>query len=361
MATSLPDGGFGDSSAGVSNARLTADAARVRADALASAQRLVEAARQSAEELHEQAARQAEAMLRAARAEVERMTQDAASRRAVQQVSWDAPARVLEAATAEADLIRANAEARAEATVNESHGRAEREAAQMLEAARAQAGQERRQAAQELQQAWEELAALRELGATLVARLDRARSLLASTMGSAVGTSGTGPALMSRPPTASAVAESAPRIIAAAVAPTAPPFAPSARAQPPTSGSPNPPTRPEPALLPQPMREPDVRPAPLAPRNDTAIGEVDLVLPEQADRMTVEVMIAVLREQPGLTVRAPVRRHQTLVIPLLVDRPVPLIAILQELPRVVAAVYSPSSSAASSVAGGHIMIELGDR
>jgi len=36
----------------------------VRAAALASAQRLVEAARRSAEELHEQAARQAEAMLR---------------------------------------------------------------------------------------------------------------------------------------------------------------------------------------------------------------------------------------------------------------------------------------------------------
>jgi F0F1-type ATP synthase membrane subunit b/b' len=345
----------------MSNARMTADAARVRAAALASAQRLVEAARRSAEELHEQAARQAEAMLRAARAEVERVTEEATSRQAVQQVSWDAPGRVLAAATAEADLVRANAEARAEAMLSEARARAEREATQVVEAARTQASNERRQAAQELQLAWEELAALRELGATLVVHLDRARSLLAPTMGPAVAASRPASAAPARLVAAGAAVDTTTRTAAAAIAPTAPPVAPPPRVQPPSSGSPIPPSRAEPVQVAQPMREPEMRPAPPAARNGTATGEVDLVLPEQADRMTVEVMIAVLREQPGITVRAPIRRNQTLIVPLLVDRPVPLIPILQELPRVVAAVYSPSSSAASSAAGGHIMIELGDR
>ncbi|HEY8742481.1 MAG TPA: hypothetical protein VIU62_05255 [Chloroflexota bacterium] len=359
MATLPPNGGAGDPSSGISTARLNDDAARVRADALAAAQRLVESARRSAEEIHEQAARQADAMLRAARAEVERMTEEIASRQALQQISWDAPGRILEAATAEADLVRAHAEARAEALLHDARARAEREAAQVLEAASKQASQASRQPTQELQQVWEELAALRELSTTLVARLDRAWSLLAPSMVPSSGPSGPGPSGPSRSPLASGAASSPSPATVVRAASAGTPAASAPRVPPPSGVASNPATRPEARRAPRPATEPEARPA--SPWNAAPTGEVDLVLPEQADRMTVEVMIAVLREQPGLTVRAPVRRNQALIVPLLVDRPVPLIPILQELPRVVAAVYSPLSSAASSASGGHVMIELGDR
>ncbi len=90
----MPDGDEGQAAGGTNTAPLTGEAAHIRAEALASAQRLVEAARRSAKELYEQAARQSEAMVRTAQAEVERLTEEANSRQEalnVQQVGWDAP------------------------------------------------------------------------------------------------------------------------------------------------------------------------------------------------------------------------------------------------------------------------------
>lgn len=88
--------------------------------------------------------------------------------------------------------------------------------------------------------------------------------------------------------------------------------------------------------------------------------DVDLVLPSQADRMTVEVMMAVLREQPGITVRSASRRDGALVIPLTLDRPLPLVPILLELPRVAGARYSPTPWNGGA-RGGHVVIDLGGR
>ncbi|MGI8915628.1 MAG: hypothetical protein ACR2JY_17885 [Chloroflexota bacterium] len=302
----MPDGDEGQAAGGTNTAPLTGEAAHIRAEALASAQRLVEAARRSAKELYEQAARQSEAMVRTAQAEVERLTEEANSRQEalnVQQVSWDAPGLVLEAAGVEADQVRTDADARAGALLTDAHKRAEGEASQALQAARTQAEQEKRQVAREVQAAWEELSQLHELSASLLTRLDLARDRLGRVMG------------IGEPAAAGANS-----LVAACGAESAP------RTQP--SGP---------------------------------IGEVDLVLPEHADRMTVEVMMAVLREQPGITVQAATRRSQALVIPLVIDRPVPLVPILQELPRVVATTLSTASNGVSTASGGHVIIELGDR
>ena len=297
MATPVPDSEGTDATPGATNAPPVAAAARIRADALASAQRLVEAARRSADELHAQATRQAEAMLHAARAEVEHLTEEANSRdvaKTVQQVSWDAPGRVLEAASAEADLIRAEAQAAAAVLLTNARRQAEREASQVLRAARDQVTQEQQQAAGELQAVGDGLAQLHRESIALWERLERTRTRLATL----------------------------------------------ASASPDGRQSPPPRTAPSDALL---------------------TGELNLVLPERADRTTVEVMIAVLRDQPGIAVHNVSPRPQGLVIPLVVDRPVPLIPILQELPRVVAAVYSPPNGAAGNPSGGAIVLEFGDR
>ena len=362
-----------DGSGGANSARLSADAARIRADALASAQRLVEAARRSAEELQDQAARQAEAMVRAARAEVERLTEDANSRQVaqtVQQVSWDAPARVLEAATAEADLVRATAETQARALLREARLHAEREAEQLLQSARGRAEEARQEVAARLQKAAQEIAQFQELSAALVERLARANSLVSTTVGTGTDAAVTP---IEAPPRA------APPVSPAPIAPDQENVAPvQAVPQPPPEPAPEhgatasagppetqaaAPLQPKPAATAVAARaaEPAAlapTPAPAVVLDTTPLGEVDLVLPERVDRITLEVMVAVLREQPGITVRPAGHRHQTLVIPLLVERPVPLLAILRELPRVAGAVYVPHAGDTGAATGGRVMIEL---
>jgi F0F1-type ATP synthase membrane subunit b/b' len=372
MVTPVPESERTEVSPGPTQARLAAEAARIRADALASAQRLVEAARRSAEELHEQAVRQSEVMLRAARAEVARLTEEANGRQVaqtVQQVSWDAPGRVLEAANAEADRMRIEAQARADVIVHEGRIQAERDAALIVQAARDQAAQAQQQAAGELQAAVEELSHLQHLHGSRIERLDSARLRLLR---------GSGPAasepVNARPnPPAQATSDAPAPVTPPAVAPTN--GALPAFSRPPTMNGmaiaiPDATQAPITARLatagqPAPSTHGTPLPAPpaaaSAPTPFTPSGDVDLVLPGHTDRMTIEVMLAVLREQPGITVRAAVRRKEALVIPLVVDRPVPLISILQELPRVVAAVYSPVGSVVSTATGGNIVIELGNR
>jgi vacuolar-type H+-ATPase subunit H len=377
MDMPTPDSEAADASGSATSARLSADAARIRADALASAQRLVETARRSAEEIQEQAARQAEAMVRAARAEVERLTEDAHSRQVaqtVQQVSWDAPARMLEAATAEADLVRSSAETQARALLKEARLHAEREAEQLLQAARARAEEARQEVAARLQQAAQEISQFQVLSSALVERLARANSLVApdGSAGPDVSAAATG---SPRSGVGGSSASSAPVEVNAAPAPL--PVTPPEPTPGPGAGAG---AVPEPAQAAAPV-EPTPAAAPLAsaaaetpaPAADasaptaagvldtTPLGEVDLILPERVDRITLEVMVAVLREQPGITVRAVGHRQQTLVIPLLVERPVPLLAILRELPRVAGAAYVPHPGDAGVATGGRVTIVLDDR
>ncbi|HEV7214953.1 MAG TPA: hypothetical protein VGP33_07480 [Chloroflexota bacterium] len=366
-----------DASGSATSARLSADAARIRADALASAQRLVETARRSAEEIQAQAARQAEAMVRAARAEVERLTEDAHSRQVaqtVQQVSWDAPARMLEAATAEADLVRASAETQARALLMEARLHAEREAEQLLQAARARAEEARQEVAARLEKAAEEVSQFKVLSSALAERLARANSLVAPSgnIGPAAPAASDG---LPRTAVVASVAGGAPVVMNVAPAPLP------VRPPEPTAGQgdsagtvPEAPQEaaaveptPTAVAMAAPPAEAPVPPAEtLAPPSagvldTTPLGEVDLVLPDRVDRITLEVMVAVLREQPGITVRAVGHRQQTLVIPLLVERPVPLLAILRELPRVARAAYVAHTGDAGVATGGHVTIELDER
>ena len=368
MDVPTQDSESAEGSSGANSARLSADAARIRADALASAQRLVESARRSAEELQDQAARQAEAMVRAARAEVERLTEDATSRQVaqtVQQVSWDAPARVLVAATAEADLVRASAETQARALIQEARLHAEREADLLLQAARARAEEARQEVAGRLQKAAQELAQFQELSSALVERLARANSLVApngaAELNAAVPATAPPRAVVAVPLQSSAPVQSVPALASLPMAPSEP--APKrgdngGAVTPPQEAAPVEPTRAAVATLPA-AEAPT--PPPTAILDTTPLGEVDLVLPERVDRITLEVMVAVLREQPGITVRAAGHRHQTLVIPLLVERPVPLLAILRELPRVAGVAYVPHVGDAGAATGGRVMIELDER
>jgi hypothetical protein len=68
-------------------------------------------------------------------------------------------------------------------------------------------------------------------------------------------------------------------------------------------------------------------------------GPIDLVLPETTDRMTTEVLSAVLRQQPGITVGQLTRRGGSLYLPVNLSRPVPLGAILREFPRISTVTY----------------------
>lgn len=323
MATPVPESDGTNATSGTTNAH-QADTARIRADALASAQRLVETARRSAEELHEQAVRQSEALLRAARAEVERLKAEATSQevaKTLQQVTWDAPGRVLEAAIAEADLLRAEARAGVTALLADARRQARREATEVLREARDQVAHEQQRTIADLQAVGEELTQLQQQSSALLERLGRLRARLATLT-----------------PEETRGAETRPLL-----SPTA-----------------NPDRAPAAVTAPPGMAQPVIPPPP-APSNGLLKGDLDLVLPDHADRMTVEVLIAVLRDQPGITVGPASRRHQSLVIPLVVDRPAPLIPILQELPRVVVASYSPPNGTVGSASGGTIVIELGDR
>ncbi len=68
-------------------------------------------------------------------------------------------------------------------------------------------------------------------------------------------------------------------------------------------------------------------------------GPIDLVLPETTDRMTTEVLSAVLRQQPGISVGQLTRRGGSLYLPVNLSRPVPLGAILREFPRISTVTY----------------------
>jgi hypothetical protein len=63
------------------------------------------------------------------------------------------------------------------------------------------------------------------------------------------------------------------------------------------------------------------------------------VLPETTDRMTTEVLSAVLRQQPGISVGQLTRRGGSLYLPVNLSRPVPLGAILREFPRISTVTY----------------------
>ena len=88
-------------------------------------------------------------------------------------------------------------------------------------------------------------------------------------------------------------------------------------------------------------------------------GDVDLVLPRSADRVTLEVIVAVLREQPGVRV-GDIKAHQeTLIVPLSLARPMPLVPILRELPRVTTASLVPAQFAPVGSAPRHVRVDIG--
>ncbi|MCL5946937.1 MAG: hypothetical protein M1298_02820, partial [Chloroflexi bacterium] len=87
-------------------------------------------------------------------------------------------------------------------------------------------------------------------------------------------------------------------------------------------------------------------------------GDIDLILPRTADRITLEVIVAVLQEQPGVTVRKMQTYRDTLVVPIQLVRPVPLVAILRELPRVASAELVPARFQPVGSAPLHVIVQI---
>jgi hypothetical protein len=240
---------------------LQEEAARIRADALACAERVLAAARRSAADLRADAGRQAEAMLHTARSE------------------------------------------------------AEREANEIVHQALAQVRQEQLRVRVELDAAGVELTRLLQLSAAALDRLGSVRARFGD--GSSEG------------------ADVVPlRLSAGTVVPGGP-----------SVGGVAPPTT-----------APVIATAPL----DLAmiVGEIDVVLPVRADRTMVEVLMAVLHEQPGIVVRPAVTRDEAVHVPVTVERAMPLVPILLELPRVVGATYSPGNNVSGIASSGCIVVEL---
>jgi hypothetical protein len=90
----------------------------------------------------------------------------------------------------------------------------------------------------------------------------------------------------------------------------------------------------------------------------TLTGDVDLVLPRSADRITLEVIVAVLQEQPGVSVRKMQAYRDVLVVPVQLVRPVPLVAILRELPRVTSAELVPTGWKPVGTAPLHVIVQI---
>lgn len=223
--------------------------------------------------------------------------------------------RVLAAARRSAADLRADAGRQAEAILDSARSKAEREANEIVHQALAQVRQEQLRVRVELDAAAAELTRLLQLTAAALDRLGLVRARFGD------GSSECADVAPLRLP-AGTSAPGEPAVVG-----VAPPITASVTAT-----------------------------APL----DLAmiVGDIDVILPVRADRLMVEVLMAVLHEQPGIVVRPAVTRDEAVLVPVTVERAMPLVPILLELPRVVGATYSPGNKVSGIASSGRIVVEL---
>lgn len=225
--------------------------------------------------------------------------------------------RVLAAAHRSAADVRRQAELEADSVRRSARAEAAREANGILGQALARARQEQLQVAAQLDAALAELLRLQERNAELLDRLGTARDRFRDACGPEAA--------------AECLPTSVPPASYAASGPVGPP------------------------LPAGPCAAPMVE-AP--PERATLVGDIDVVLPARVDRVTVEVLTAVLREQPGIVVRPPARRDQAMVLSVAVERELPLIPILLELPRIAAVRDVPAPADAAHGQARRLVVEL---